>query len=115
MAGEACAEGPAREGLTVPGSGSTASRASSARLAVAAVWRVESARIVATLVRTTGDFAQAEDLAQEALAEALEQWPDAGLPRNPAARLTAVAKRRAIDMWCRRDGTTTASPPSPMT
>lgn len=65
MAGEACAEGPAREGLTVPGSESTASRTSSARLAVAAVWRVESARIVATLVRTTGDFARAEDLAQE--------------------------------------------------
>lgn len=74
-----------------------------ARRAVAAVWRIESAKIVATLTRMTGDFALAEDLAQEALAEALEQWPDAGVPRNPAAWLTAVAKRRAIDGWRRQE------------
>ena len=71
--------------------------------AVAAVWRIESAKIVATLTRMTGDFALAEDLAQEALAEALEQWPEAGVPRNPAAWLTAVAKRRAIDGWRRQE------------
>ena len=71
--------------------------------AVAAVWRIESAKIVATLTRMTGDFAVAEDLAQEALAEALEQWPEAGVPRNPAAWLTAVAKRRAIDGWRRQE------------
>ncbi|WP_309127724.1 RNA polymerase sigma factor [Microbacterium sp.] len=71
--------------------------------AVAAVWRIESAKIVATLTRMVGDFALAEDLAQDALAEALEHWPDAGVPRNPAAWLTAVAKRRAIDAWRRRE------------
>ncbi|MDR6867299.1 RNA polymerase sigma factor (sigma-70 family) [Microbacterium resistens] len=70
---------------------------------VAAVWRIESARIVATLTRYTGDFGHAEDLAQEALAEALERWPSDGVPRNPAAWLTAVAKRRAIDDWRRRE------------
>jgi RNA polymerase sigma factor (sigma-70 family) len=68
-----------------------------------AVWRIESARIVATLARMTGDLGLAEDLAQEALVEALEQWPDEGVPRNPGAWLTAVAKRRAIDGWRRRE------------
>src|SRR6188472_3301902 len=74
-----------------------------ARRAVAAVWRIESARIVATLTRFVGDVGQAEDLAQEALVEALKQWPDEGVPRNPGAWLTAVAKRRAIDGWRRRE------------
>lgn len=71
------------------------------RRTVDAVWRIESARIVATLAKVTGDFGTAEDLAQEALVEALEQWPDAGVPRNPGAWLTLVAKRRAIDGWRR--------------
>ena len=71
--------------------------------AVVAVWRIESAKIVATLTRLTGDFALAEDLAQDALAEALAQWPDAGVPANPAAWLTTVAKRRAIDGWRRQE------------
>ncbi|MET4098264.1 RNA polymerase sigma factor (sigma-70 family) [Agrococcus sp. UYP10] len=75
----------------------------SARRAVVAVWRIESARIVATLTRHTGDFALAEDLAQEALADALAQWPERGVPRNGAAWLTAVAKRKAIDHWRRRE------------
>jgi len=70
--------------------------------AVDAVWRIESARIVATLIRKTGDVGLAEDLAQEALVEALERWPDSGVPRNPGAWLTAVAQRRAIDVWRRR-------------
>lgn len=70
---------------------------------VAAVWRIESARIVATLARVVGDFAQAEDLAQDALAEALQSWPRDGVPDNPGAWLTAVAKRRAIDGWRRRE------------
>jgi RNA polymerase sigma factor (sigma-70 family) len=74
----------------------------SARRAVAAVWRIESARIVATLTRYTRDFALAEDLAQEALAEALAGWPVRGVPANPGAWLVAVGKRRAIDGW-RRD------------
>ncbi len=69
---------------------------------VDAVWRIESARIVATLAKATGDVGLAEDLAQEALVEAIQQWPDAGIPRNPGAWLTAVAKRRAIDTWRRR-------------
>ncbi|MEJ1089280.1 RNA polymerase sigma factor [Microbacterium sp. Mu-80] len=77
--------------------------AEAAARAVAAIWRIDSAKIVATLTRLTGDFALAEDLAQDALAEALQQWPDAGVPANPAAWLTAVAKRRAIDGWRRRE------------
>jgi predicted RNA polymerase sigma factor len=72
------------------------------RKAVAAVWRIESARIVGALARYTGDFALAEDLAQEALAEALVNWPRDGVPRNPAGWLLTVGKRRAIDGYRRR-------------
>jgi RNA polymerase sigma factor (sigma-70 family) len=72
------------------------------RQAVEAVWRIESARIVGTLARFTGDFALAEDLAQEALAEALVAWPRDGVPRNPAAWLLTVGRRRAIDAFRRR-------------
>jgi RNA polymerase sigma factor (sigma-70 family) len=75
----------------------------SARRAVAAVWRIESARIIATLTRTVGDFARAEDLAQEALVDALRQWPETGVPRNAGAWLTTVAKRKAIDGWRRQE------------
>lgn len=70
---------------------------------VEAVWRIESARIVATLARMTGDLGLAEDLAQEALVDALAQWPESGVPRNAGAWLTAVAKRKAIDGWRRRE------------
>ena len=69
---------------------------------VDAVWRIESSRVIATLVRFTGDVGQAEDLAQEALVAALEQWPEAGIPKNPGAWLTTVAKRKAIDGWRRQ-------------
>jgi RNA polymerase sigma factor (sigma-70 family) len=72
------------------------------RDAVAAVWRIESARIVGALARYTGDFALAEDLAQEALAEALVNWPREGVPRNPAGWLLTVGRRRAIDGFRRR-------------
>ncbi|WP_019631884.1 RNA polymerase sigma factor [Actinomadura atramentaria] len=72
------------------------------RDAVAAVWRIESARIVGALARYTGDFALAEDLAQEALAEALVTWPRDGTPRNPAGWLLTVGRRRAIDAFRRR-------------
>jgi len=72
------------------------------RQAVAAVWRIESARIVSTLARYTGDFALAEDLAQESLAEALVSWPRDGVPRNPAGWLLTVGRRRAIDSFRRR-------------
>lgn len=68
-----------------------------------AVWRIESARIVATLAKMTGDVGVAEDLAQEALVDALTQWPESGVPDNPGAWLTAVAKRKAIDSWRRRE------------
>ncbi|MHC2999854.1 RNA polymerase subunit sigma-24 [Microbacterium sp. HJ5] len=74
-----------------------------ARRAVEAVWRAESARIVAALTRQTGDFAWAEDLAQDALLEAVAKWPGGGIPDNPGAWLLAVAKRRAIDGWRRRE------------
>ena len=74
-----------------------------AERAVAAVWRIESAKIVATLTRLVGDFGLAEDLAQESLIDALAQWPVDGVPRNGAAWLTAVAKRKAIDGWRRRE------------
>ncbi|MEU4311406.1 DUF6596 domain-containing protein [Nocardia sp. NPDC024068] len=72
------------------------------REAVAAVWRIESARIVGALARYTGDFPLAEDLAQEALAEALVTWPREGVPRNPAGWLLTVGRRRAIDGFRRR-------------
>jgi len=64
---------------------------------VEAVWRIESARLIAALARVTGDVGLAEDLAQDALVAALEQWPSDGVPGNPGAWLTAVARRRYID------------------
>jgi len=77
--------------------------AAAAQRAVEAGWRAESARIVAALTRHTGDFAWAEDLAQEALVEALAQWPGSGIPANPGAWLMSVAKRWAVDGWRRRE------------
>jgi RNA polymerase sigma factor (sigma-70 family) len=64
---------------------------------VEAVWRIESARLIAALARVTGDVGLAEDLAQDALVAALEQWPSDGVPDNPGAWLTAVARRRYVD------------------
>jgi RNA polymerase sigma factor (sigma-70 family) len=64
---------------------------------VDAVWKLESAKIVAGLTRLVRDVGLAEELAQDALAAALEQWPVSGVPDNPRAWLTAIAKRRAID------------------
>jgi RNA polymerase sigma-70 factor, ECF subfamily len=66
-----------------------------------AVWRIESARLIAGLARIVGDVALAEELAQDALVAALEQWPQSGVPRKPGAWLMATAKHRAID-WLRR-------------
>ena len=68
---------------------------------IEAVWRIESARVIAGLTRLTRDVGLAEDLAQEALVAALEQWPHSGVPDNPAAWLTATAQRRAIDLFRR--------------
>jgi RNA polymerase sigma factor (sigma-70 family) len=73
------------------------------RRSVEAVWRIESARIVASLVKLVGSLDLAEDLAQEALADALVQWPKTGVPVNAGAWLTAVAKNKAIDGWRRRE------------
>jgi RNA polymerase sigma factor (sigma-70 family) len=64
---------------------------------IEAVWRMESPRLIAALARMTRDVGAAEDLAQDALVVALEQWPANGLPNNPGAWLMATAKRRAID------------------
>ncbi len=68
---------------------------------VDAVWRMESARLVAALTRVTGDLGLAEELAQDALVAALEQWPRTGIPARPGAWLTTTAKRRAIDTFRR--------------
>src|SRR6266849_4845284 len=65
--------------------------------AIDAVWRIESARLIAGLTRLTGDVGLAEDLAQDALVAALERWPRSGVPDNPGAWLMATAKHRAID------------------
>ena len=64
---------------------------------VEAVWRIESARLIASIARLVRDVALAEDLAQEALVAALEQWPESGIPSNPGAWLMATAKHRGID------------------
>jgi len=64
---------------------------------IEAVWRIESAKIIATVARMVRDVGLAEELAQDALVSALEQWSKSGMPDNPAAWLTAVAKRRALD------------------
>ncbi|MGA2826249.1 MAG: RNA polymerase sigma factor [Streptosporangiaceae bacterium] len=74
---------------------------SDAHAAVDAVVRIEWARLVATLGRYTGDVGLAEELAQDAVVAALEQWPGSGVPANPGAWLTTVAKRRAIDLFRR--------------
>jgi RNA polymerase sigma factor (sigma-70 family) len=71
--------------------------ASATNAAIEAVWRIESARLIAALARMTGDVGLAEDLAQEALVAALEQWPEAGVPDKPGAWLMATAKHRGID------------------
>ncbi|MEO8540349.1 MAG: RNA polymerase sigma factor [bacterium] len=70
--------------------------------AIDAVWRIESARLIAGLARLVNDVGLAEDLAQDALVAALEQWPGDGIPRNPGAWLMATGKHRAIDR-IRRD------------
>jgi RNA polymerase sigma-70 factor (ECF subfamily) len=69
--------------------------------AIEAVWRIESARIIAGLTRIVRDVGLAEELAQDALLAALQQWPESGIPDNPGAWLMATAKHRAIDMFRR--------------
>jgi RNA polymerase sigma factor (sigma-70 family) len=67
-----------------------------------AVWRIESAKLIAALARLTRDVGQAEELAQDALVTALEQWPRSGIPYNPAAWLMTTARNRAFDLLRRR-------------
>ena len=74
---------------------------SDARRAIEAVWRIESPRLIAGLARMTRDVGLAEELAQDALVAALEQWPEKGVPDNPGAWLMATAKHRAIDVFRR--------------
>lgn len=71
--------------------------------AIEAVWRIESARLIAGLARMVGDVGIAEDLAQDALVAALERWPVSGVPDSPGAWLMAAAKHRAIDVLRRRE------------
>jgi RNA polymerase sigma factor (sigma-70 family) len=68
---------------------------------IEAVWRIESARLIAALARIVRDVGRAEELAQDALVSALEQWPESGIPENPGAWLMATAKHRAIDHFRR--------------
>lgn len=77
-------------------------RSNEARAAVEAVWRSESARIVGALARYTGDFSLAEDVAQEAVAEALVSWSVDGIPAEPVGWLLTAGRRRAIDAFRRR-------------
>jgi RNA polymerase sigma factor (sigma-70 family) len=70
--------------------------------AIEAVWRIESARLIGGLARIVRDVGVAEDLAQDALVAALEQWPESGVPDNPGAWLMATARHRAIDLLRRR-------------
>ena len=81
-----------------------------AQAAIETVIRLESARLIAGLARYTGDIGLAEELAQDAVVAALEQWPAEGVPRNPGAWLMTVAKRRAMDCF-RRNGELERSTP----
>ena len=76
--------------------------ASDTHRAIDAVWRIESARLIAGLARMVRDVGLAEDLAHDALVVALERWPESGVPENPGAWLMATAKRRAIDLLRRK-------------
>jgi RNA polymerase sigma factor (sigma-70 family) len=76
--------------------------ASATHRAIDAVWRIESARLIAGLTRIVRDVGVAEELAQDALVAALEQWPESGVPDNPGAWLMATAKHRAVDRLRRR-------------
>src|ERR1700752_286906 len=76
--------------------------ASETHRAIDAVWRIESARLIAGLARIVRDVGLAEELAQDALVTALERWPQSGIPDNPGAWLMAAAKNRALDSLRRK-------------
>ncbi|EPX63370.1 RNA polymerase sigma-70 factor, ECF subfamily [Cystobacter fuscus DSM 2262] len=75
--------------------------ASATQRAIDAIWRIESARLIAGLARLVRDVGLAEELAQDALVAALERWPESGVPDNPGAWLMATAKHRAVDLFRR--------------
>src|SRR5499433_3865859 len=81
--------------------GSVAVSATETHRAIAAVWRIESAKLIAGLTRIVRDVGVAEDLAQDALLAALEQWPESGIPEKPGAWLMVAAKHRAVDLFRR--------------
>ena len=83
------------------GSGAVAAGDGTTNAAIARVFREEAGRLVGALVRTLGDFDEAEDLVQEALLAALEHWPSEGIPEKPGAWLMTAARRKAIDRWRR--------------
>src|SRR5262245_46842519 len=87
-------DGPGRDGHSAPAT-------AEALRAVAAVWRIESAKVVAGVARLVRDVGLAEELAQDALVSALEHWPKSGVPDNPGAWLMTTAKHRALD-WLRQ-------------
>src|SRR5688500_4707527 len=74
-----------------------------AHLAIDAVWRIESARVIAGLTRIVRDVGIAEELAHDALVAALQQWPESGVPEKPGAWLMSTAKHRAIDLLRRNE------------
>src|ERR687887_694690 len=76
--------------------------ASETHRAIDAVWRIEAPRLIAGLARIVRDVGLAEDLAQDALVAALQQWPESGVPDNPGAWLMGTARHRAIDLLRRR-------------
>src|SRR5215213_8846287 len=71
--------------------------ASATHRAIDAIWRIESAKVIARVARMVGDVGRAEDIAHDALLIALERWPRSGVPDNPGAWLMATAKNRAVD------------------
>src|SRR5256884_1675365 len=91
-----------RTGDAPASAGRRETAASDAHRAIEAIWRIESARLIAGLARIVGDIGTAEELAQDALVAALEQWPTEGVPERPGAWLMGTAKHRAIDLIRRR-------------
>lgn len=89
--------------MDVTGASSEATQATQATQAIEAVFRIESARIIAGVTRIVRDVGIAEELAQDALVAALEQWPESGVPDKPGAWLMATAKHRAIDLVRRKE------------
>jgi RNA polymerase sigma factor (sigma-70 family) len=91
-----------RNGDAPAGPGRREAATTEAHRAIEAIWRIESARLIAGLARVVGDIGTAEELAQDALVAALEQWPGEGVPEQPGAWLMGTAKHRAVDLIRRR-------------